>query len=280
MSGNPENLPLPFRPVVALQVERHDDGRAVAVSDDVAEEVAVALIFNDEPYAVMMASPQDLEDFACGFALTERIITDVSQIDGIAVEAHPEGVLLRCTIPATQAAILAGRQRGLTGRTGCGLCGVRNLVDAVRAPAPVVSMLTVDEQSIVRAHREIGDWQQFNAKTGAVHAAGWADLGGRIIAVREDVGRHNALDKLIGHLARAKVDVANGFCVITSRASFEMVVKAATAGMALVAAVSAPTALAVRLARDANITLAGFVRGNRLVVYSHGERLVSKTERH
>jgi FdhD protein len=242
--------------------------------------VAVGLVFNGEPYAVMMASPQDLEDFACGFALTEGVISDVAQVEGVAVEAHPEGILLRCTIPAAQAEVLTARQRGLTGRTGCGLCGVRELVNAVRAPAPVVSSLSVDEQAIVRAHREIGDWQKCNAQTGAVHAAGWADLGGGIVAVREDVGRHNALDKLIGHLARARIDVGSGFCVITSRASYEMVVKAATAGIALVAAVSAPTALAVRLARDANITLAGFVRGSRLVVYSHGERLHSTTERH
>jgi FdhD protein len=265
---------------VALDVERHNDGCAVAVTDDVAEEVAVGLVFNEQPYAVMMASPQDLEDFACGFALTEGVVADVGQVEGIAIEAHPEGILLRCTIPSAHAEALAARQRGLVGRTGCGLCGVRNLVDAVRVPARVETSVRVDEQAIIRAHCEIGDWQTFNAQTGAVHAAGWADINGRIVAVREDVGRHNALDKLIGHLARAKISPADGFCIITSRASYEMVVKAATAGISVVAAVSAPTALAVRIARDANVTLAGFVRGNRLVVYSHGERLISMTERH
>lgn len=271
---------LPYSPVVTLDVERHRKGLVEQGRDQVAEEVPVCLVFNGEPYSVMMTSPGDIADFALGFCLTEGILSKPDQLQGVRLDPHPEGLLVNCLIPEKCADALQQRQRSLTGRTGCGLCGVRNLADAVRAPAKVGVGVSVQSDAIARAHEDLRNWQTFNQQTGAVHAAGWADVSGTIQQVREDVGRHNALDKLIGCLAGSGFDAGRGFCVITSRASYEMVVKAATVGITLLAAVSAPTALAVRLARDTNLTLAGFVRNDNMVVYSHPARVSITNERH
>lgn len=278
-STNSAGTPLPYGPVVTLEVERRHAGRVERVQGFVAEEVPVCMMLNDEPYSVMMLSPQDIPDFVLGFCLTEGILSSSHQLLNVRVDRHPEGLVANCTVPRDCAEALLARQRNLTSRTGCGLCGVRNLADAVRTPGKVGAGVAVASGAIARAHRDLCCCQAFNQQTGAVHAAGWADVDGRVLHVREDVGRHNALDKLIGHLARTGFNANDGFCVITSRASYEMVVKAATVGMTLLAAVSAPTALAVRMARDTNLTLAGFVRGNDLVLYSHPERVGTNEER-
>jgi len=163
--------------------------------------------------------------------------------------------------------------RQLTGRTGCGLCGAQTLEAAVRHPAPVAEPAPFDEAALQRALAQLKTRQTINVATGATHAAAWASSDGEVVLAREDVGRHNALDKLIGAMTSANVDVRQGFLVVTSRASYEMVMKAATAGIGILAAISAPTALAIALANEANVTLIGFARPDGYSVYAHAQRL-------
>ena len=257
------------------------DGVLEAGDELLAEEVPVAMVYNGISHAVMLASPQDLEDFAVGFSLAERIVRNERDIRDIDIETSAHGITLSMAIAPGAMARFRQTRRARTGQTGCGLCGIDSLawfereaslldprdggahaVDGRLAPAALHRAMTA-----LAAH------QQLHHATGAAHAAGWADWDGAIGLVREDVGRHNALDKLIGALARAGTPGASGFVVVTSRASFEMVQKAARAGIAILAAVSAPTAMAVRTAERAGVTLAGFVRGARHVVYSHPQRL-------
>jgi formate dehydrogenase accessory protein FdhD len=247
----------------------------------VADEVPVALVYNGITHAVMLASPLDLEDFALGFTLGERIVRHPRDVHDLEVEHTARGIVIDMRIAAGAMARLKGARRARTGKTGCGLCGVDSLDyferDAclpdpfARAAAPAEA--SFDAAALHRAMGEMAARQGLHHATGAVHAAGWAGREGGLLCIREDVGRHNALDKLVGALARDKVDVDAGFAVVTSRASFEMVQKAARAGIGLLAAISAPTALAVRMAEGAGLTLAGFVRGGRHVVYSHPRRL-------
>ncbi|MDN4038778.1 formate dehydrogenase accessory sulfurtransferase FdhD [Massilia sp. YIM B02443] len=257
------------------------DGVLAPADEILAEEVPVAMVYNGISHAVMLASPQDLEDFAVGFSLAERIVRNPRDIHDIEVEESAHGITLSMQIAAGAMARFKQTRRARTGKTGCGLCGIDSLawfereaslldprdggahgVDGRLAPAALHRAMTA-----LSAH------QQLHHATGAAHAAGWAGWDGSILCVREDVGRHNALDKLIGALARDGVAPGSGFVVVTSRASFEMVQKAARAGIAILAAVSAPTAMAVRTAERAGVTLAGFVRGERHVVYSHPQRL-------
>jgi len=252
-------------------------------SEVLAEEVPVALVYNGISHAVMLASPQDLEDFAVGFSLSERIVRHSSDIRDIEIEAGPHGIALSITIAPGAVARLKQSRRARTGKTGCGLCGVDSLSwferetglhDARDGGAHDVS-LQLAPGVLHRAMDAMAARQRLHHATGAMHAAGWADRNGELRHVREDVGRHNALDKLLGALAREAVAADEGFVVVTSRASFEMVQKTARAGIAVLAAISAPTAMAVRLADQAGMTLAGFVRGARHVVYSHPQRLSS-----
>lgn len=260
-----------------------DDG-----SELLAEEVPVALVYNGISHAVMLASPQDLEDFAVGFSLSEGIVRAAHDVRDMEVEAGPHGVALAIDIAPGAMARLKETRRARLGQTGCGLCGIDSLAwferemaqgdpqlqdprDAGRPFAPHV---------LQRAMAAMAGQQRLHQATGAMHAAGWADRDGSLLLVREDVGRHNALDKLVGALARAGIDSGDGFALVTSRASFEMVQKAARAGIGLLAAISAPTAMAVRLADRAGLTLAGFVRGGRHVVYTHPRRLASNTVAH
>ena len=168
---------------------------------------------------------------------------------------------------------MADKGRNLTGRTGCGLCGASTLKQAIRKPGEVIGDLSVKSSDLNKALIELNNYQKLNGITGAVHAAAWVVPGEGIIDIREDVGRHNALDKLIGFLLRTEKDLANGFVVVTSRASFEMVQKTAWVGINLLAAISAPTGLAIRLAKETNLTLIGFARGDQHVVYTHPHRL-------
>ncbi|HKY91223.1 MAG TPA: formate dehydrogenase accessory sulfurtransferase FdhD [Nevskiaceae bacterium] len=245
-----------------------------ALDEIVAEEVAVALVYNGISHAVMMATPCDLEDFARGFSLTERIVEKPSEIYDIEVEPVDRGIEVRLDIAAQRMVRLQERRRSLAGRTGCGLCGVDS-IDAAMRPVTVVGATSpVSRQAIERAMAALPLEQRINRVNGATHAAGWSRPDGTLVAVREDVGRHNALDKLIGHLLTTKADLARGFLVITSRASYEMVLKAAVAGMPIVVAISAPTAYAVRIAEEAGITLVGFARRDRHTVYACPGRIV------
>jgi FdhD protein len=249
-------------------------GQVFAATDWVALEVAVALEYNGISHAVMMASPTDLEDFARGFSLTEGIVDTVDQIRDIELVVSPQGHTLQIEIAAACFARLKDRRRSLTGRTGCGLCGTDSLAHAVRRPAPVAAPATpFHTKAVARALAALRSQQHLLDATGATHAAAWCHADGAIALVREDVGRHNALDKLVGALQVTDVDAPSGFIVVTSRASFEMVQKAACAGVALLAAISGVTALAIDVAQAAGITLLGFARGDNASVYSHPEQI-------
>jgi FdhD protein len=239
-----------------------------------AEEVPVALVFNGITHAVMMASPTDLEDFALGFALTEGLLQTPSQLFGVDTEVLAQGIEVRLEVAAQAEQALKERRRSMAGRTGCGLCGAESL-GQVRLALPQAPEVMVATQAMFIAHAMLRSKQPEKLRTGATHAAAWANLQGDIVLVREDVGRHNALDKLIGALLKAKHDMASGFVCITSRASFEMVQKTVKAGAGVLTAVSAPTSLAVELAQDHNLVLAAMVRGEQFNAYSHGHRLIS-----
>ena len=250
-----------------------------SLDEVVAEEVAVALVYNGISHAVMMATPCDLEDFARGFSLTERIVEKPSEIydievEDIRVESGGQGIEVRLEIAAQRMAGLQERRRSLAGRTGCGLCGVDSLDAALRPVS--ISRVTgvVARAAIERAMASLPAHQRINKLNGATHAAGWATTDGALVAVREDVGRHNALDKLGGALAAGNAAEPGGFVVVTSRCSYEMVQKAAALGAVAIAAVSAPTSLAIETAEQAGIALVAFVRNGRLTVYAHPERVV------
>ena len=248
-----------------------------AESDELAQEVPVALEYNGIGHATLLATPTDLEDFAYGFSFTEGIIRSASDIYDFDIVETAQGLIIRTTIASACLNELKLRRRSLAGRTGCGLCGIESL-DEVRRTLPAVAATPHghDPAAIVQAVEQLRDLQPLHLLTGATHAAGWADRAGNVLHVREDVGRHNALDKLIGHLLRHSHDMAGGITVISSRASFEMVQKAAAAGMPVLVAVSAPTTYAAAMADELNMLLAGFARGNLFTVYSHPEYLGTK----
>ncbi|MDR3388315.1 MAG: formate dehydrogenase accessory sulfurtransferase FdhD [Rudaea sp.] len=259
--------------VVQREAWRHRGSVTVQVTDAIAEEIPVAFIYNDRPHAVMMATPADLEDFALGFSLSEAIIADPRECEKVEIVPALAGIELRATIPPERAALIEDRVRELTGRTGCGLCGAQTLDAAVRHPAPVATGIRVNADALKHALDRLPAGQSINAATGAVHAAAWVRTDGSIALLREDVGRHNALDKLIGSMALARLDPRDGFLVVTSRASYEMVMKAATVGIGAVAAISAPTALAIALARETNVLLIGFARREGWSAYTFPQRV-------
>lgn len=241
--------------------------------EQVAEELPIALTYNGVPYAVMLASPADLEDFALGFSLGEGIIKCADEFEIIDTLTYCEGIEIRMRIARDGAPVLPQRRRTLTGRTGCGLCGIEKLSEFTRPLRAVADGGAATPQALHSAMESLAVQQPLHNATGAVHAAGWSTWTGTVTLVREDVGRHNALDKLIGALAHQSIDPTTGFVVVTSRASYEMVQKTASAGIRLIAAVSAPTALAVRFAERLGVTLAGFVRPGKHVLYSYPERV-------
>lgn len=256
-----------------VKVERWQANQLTSQLDYVAEEAPVSLIYNGVPHVVMLATPTNLEDFALGFSITEGIIQSAAELISIHTYNRSNGIEVRLQIPESQFCKLSDKGRNLTGRTGCGLCGATTLQQAIRQVSPVQAELSVAATELIAALGAISQHQQVNHLTGAVHAAAWVVPGSGIQYVREDVGRHNALDKLIGLLLRIGKNPALGFVMITSRASYEVVQKAASVGIGLLAAISAPTGLAIRLAEEAGLTLVGFVRENQHVVYTHPERL-------
>jgi formate dehydrogenase accessory protein FdhD len=244
-----------------------------AAIETVVEEVPVALVYNGISHAVLLASPMDLEDFALGFSLAEAILARASDLYDIEMQHSSQGIALQLSIASGAMHALKLRRRTMAGRTGCGLCGAESLDQVARPVAPVPVGGVVGASALHAAMAALKDSQVLHQATGAVHAAGWASWDGRLLLAREDVGRHNALDKLIGALAWRGHDTRDGFAVVTSRASYEMVQKAAAAGIRLLAAISAPTAMAVRLAEHSGVTLAGFVRQDKQVVYAHAGRV-------
>jgi len=257
----------------ARAVRRFGGGASVGASADIAAEVPVAFEYNGISHAVMLATPADLHDFAVGFSLSEGI---ARPSECYAVEERPSaaGITLAIEVAAAAFARLKAHRRTLAGRTGCGICGTESLDQVLRSlPDLSETSLRVAPAALARAHAGLAGVQPLQQRTGAAHGAVWCGLDGAIVCAREDIGRHNALDKLIGALVRGGFETRAGFALVTSRASVEMVQKSATAGIAVLAAVSAPTALAVQVAANCGQTLIGFARGETFSVYTHGERI-------
>ena len=287
-----ENMLLAASPLSEVNVTRWRNGVVSQATDQVAEEVPIALIYNGVSHAVMLATPQDLEDFALGFSLSEGILQSKSELYDVEIVSQQQGIELGLDV-ATEAFVkLKERRRNLVGRTGCGLCGAESLEQALRLPeklpekkfnlnenapsnihaASRASVATIKAASILAAFANMQTKQVLQQATGATHACAWVNADGGIQLLREDVGRHNAMDKLIGALAKLPRQ-EDGFVLTSSRASVEMVQKVAIAGFTILAAISAPTGLAIRIAEDYGVTLVGFLRDNRFVVYTHGHRI-------
>lgn len=262
------------------RIARRTSGTSAAARM-VPEEMPVALSYAGTTHAVMMASPADFQDFALGFSLTEGIIDSPDEIDAIEVEDHGAGVDIQIRLRDKANTKFQARRRRLAGPVGCGLCGIESIEEAMRSVDAVAgAVLALDAADIVRAVRMLSKLQPLHAETGAVHAAGFYVPGKGIVAAREDVGRHNALDKLAGALAGAGIDGASGAVVVTSRVSVEMVQKTAAIGAGCIIAVSAPTALAIRTADEAGMTLVALVRGEEFDIFTRPDRVTDGTARH
>ena len=235
----------------------------------VPEEVPIAFSYGGSTHAVMMGTPADLEDFAIGFSLTEGIISEVNQIAAVEIVEGDKGIDVQISLVDEVAAALTARRRSMAGPVGCGLCGIESIEQAVRKVPDVSAVsLNVSYRDIIEAVSLLNGAQPLHRETHAVHGAGFYLPGKGQLAVREDVGRHNALDKLVGALARADIDAGQGICVITSRCSFEMVQKSAAAGIPILVAISAPTTLAIDTAKAAGVTLVAFARGDGMTAYT------------
>ncbi|MFL9608878.1 formate dehydrogenase accessory sulfurtransferase FdhD [Methylobacillus sp. Pita2] len=260
----------------SVTVLKYKHGELHELQDQVAEEVPIAMIYNGISHAVMLATPDDLTDFALGFSLCEGILSDPKELYGIDIVERVNGIELQMEIASENFVHLKERRRSMAGRTGCGLCGSESLDQAIRVPRRIQAAdITFDAEAIYRAQRELQAQQALQGRTGATHASAWADREGKVLLVREDVGRHNALDKLIGALAERQLS-REGFVLTSSRASYEMVQKAASADIPMLVAISAPTGLAIRMAQGCGMTLVGFARKEQHVVYSVAERLLHK----
>jgi FdhD protein len=267
-----QSQPEPAR-TLPVTVWRLGGGDALATTRKVAEERPVALTYNRATHAVMLATPADLEDFAIGFSLAEGIIRTPSEIEALDVVPLPTGIELRMDLAEQRLHALTQRQRRIAGPSGCGLCGMDSLAEAIRPVPTVAAGLTLSPAAIAAALDTLWPAQVLNRATRAVHAAGfWTPTEG-LVALREDIGRHNALDKLAGALARQAVPAADGVLLLSSRVSVEMAQKAAILGAPIIVAVSAPTALAIRVAEDAGITLIGIARQDGFEVFSHPNRI-------
>ncbi|WP_256081474.1 formate dehydrogenase accessory sulfurtransferase FdhD [Massilia sp. YIM B04103] len=251
-------------------IVRHRGGAASDAMDTVAEEVPVALVFNGISHAVMMATPRDLEAFAVGFALTEGIVGSRSEIYDVELRQLPGAAEVQLRIAQAAFMRLKERRRSLAGRTGCGVCGIDSLalLDLDPAPMPASALPDPLAPAIERAARELGRYQVLMRQTGGVHAAAWCGLDGAVLCVFEDVGRHNAMDKLVGHLAMRGLDLRQGFGYLSSRASYELARKAARVQIPMLATISAPTSLAIDIARQARLKLVSFCRADGFVEYA------------
>ncbi|HUO95597.1 MAG TPA: formate dehydrogenase accessory sulfurtransferase FdhD [Steroidobacteraceae bacterium] len=260
-------------PVVSVTIDRWRAGHLEHAHDEVADERPVQFRYKGVAHVVMLATPADLEDLAVGFTLSEAIVNAPDEIRSVALKTDGEALEVDLDIAPERFAALLQRHRNLTGRTGCGMCGAETLADAIREPPAIGAGLVVSSAELQAALAALAPRQVLNARTGSIHAAAWVVPGAGVTLLREDVGRHNALDKLIGALVRRAEDLKRGYVIVTSRASYEIVQKAATVGIQAVVAVSAPTAFAIRSAEAFGLTLVGFARPDRHVIYAHGERL-------
>jgi FdhD protein len=264
-------FPPPLRHV--SRIARRSDGLTTGTRA-VPEETPVALSYNGASYAVMMATPADLEDFAYGFAFSEGLISSLDEVRELRIVEVDGGIDCQVELADKASEKLVQRRRRIAGPVGCGLCGIESIAEAVRpVPAAGGPDMRFTDSDIVQAVRLLSARQPFHRETGAIHAAGIYQRGSGIVEAREDVGRHNALDKLIGAVKRGAIETAKAAIVITSRVSVEMVQKTAVAGAPMLVAISAPTALAIRTADDAGITLVALVRGDEYDIFTHAERI-------
>src|SRR5712671_3346838 len=269
------NLPTPVarRPRIASRAGHLEPGQRL-----IPEETAIAFTYNRCSHAVMMATPADLEDFAVGFSLTEGIVNEVGDISELVVVSGEFGLELRMWIPEARMQPYSARRRHLAGPTGCGLCGVESLNEASRSAPPIGDGLHLAQEEIADAMAALSPAQVLNRETRAVHAAAFWQPGKGLVAVREDVGRHNALDKLVGSVARHQIDGGSGVVLLTSRVSVEMVQKTAVLGASILVAMSAPTALAVRVAEACGMTLVAIARGQDFEIFSHPKRISGRDD--
>ena len=260
-------LPLPQVPLAQAHrfVSLTPGGRGEHVRE-IASEVPVAISVCGFGYAVMMATPADLGDFALGFALSERLIDHAAQMERVAIRREDRGILLDIWLAEECRERVVERVRHRVGESSCGLCGVENLDQALRPLPAVAAPSGIEPAAVFAALAALGAHQPLNAVTGAVHAAAFADRHGAILAAREDVGRHNAFDKLIGHGLRAGLAASEGFALLTSRCSFELVEKAALAEVRLLVTISAPTALAIERAQSCGLTLIALARSDEMLI--------------
>jgi len=250
------------------------DGKAQQADRMLADEEAVALSYGGTTHAVMMATPQDLIDFATGFSLTEGLITNANEIEAITLQPLDLGIDVQIDLNTNQRAAFQARRRHMAGPVGCGLCGIESIEAAMRSLPRLDSDLRVAVSDIGRAVAALSQGQKLNQVTRCAHAAGFYVVGRGLVALREDIGRHNALDKLIGALLRKGEDISQGMIVVTSRLSVEMVQKTALAGAPILIAISAPTARAVSDGTSANMTLIARARGDDFEIYTHPQRII------
>ena len=253
-----------LRPIQVVQ-----DGQCTSNKDYISAEVPIALVYNGISHVVLMATPADIAELVLGFSLSEGIIENVSQIYSIDIEEEINGIIANIQLASAAFARLKNRRRQMSGRSGCGLCGIDSLNAVQPQIAEVEHYNAISVEAIKRALTDFNYHQTLRKQTGSVHGVAWVQHSGDIVTMREDVGRHNALDKIIGWGLHTKVDWKHGFVVLSSRASFEVVMKSAITGIGCIVAVSAPTTYAIDLAQKANITLVGFARHNRQVIYTH-----------
>jgi FdhD protein len=266
-------MSLHLEPVIRLPQTSVAKGAFAAGERALPEETPVALTYNGSTHAVMMASPADLEDFALGFSLSEGIIAKPGDLTSMEVVEHDLGCEVRMWLQETCSEAYRSRRRAMTGPVGCGLCGVESLAEAVRPASKVVGTLQLPPWAIAAAIADLSQAQQLNRETKAIHAAALWRPGQGLVAIREDIGRHNALDKLAGALTRANESCHTGMVLLTSRVSVEMVQKAARMGAPIIAAISAPTALAVRVAEGCGLTLVAVAREDSFEVFTHPKRV-------
>jgi len=259
--------------LVEVERLRRSDGGSEAGRRDVPEETPIAIVHDATTTAVMMATPADLEDFALGFSVTEGLISDAADVTGFEAAPSALGIELRVWLASDRSAMLTARRRAMAGPTGCGLCGIESLAEAVRPARTVGEGSSFTGDQVREALRALSAAQVLGQRTRAVHAAGWWTADAGLVAVREDVGRHNALDKLVGALWREGVGPDRGMVVLTSRVSVELVQKAAAFGAQVLVAVSAPTALAIRMAEAAGMTLVAVARDDGFEIFTRPERI-------
>jgi FdhD protein len=273
MRQNNTQPTFPVAVEAATAIVSFDSGDCIPGERTIPTEEPINILYGGIPFAVMMASPVDLEDFATGFSFTEGVIEKADDIRSIRVEREERGIRLLVDLSAERLHAHLARKRALAGRTGCGLCGIDDLGSLPKARPPADSAPTLALHAIRRALNTLEGNQPLNESTRAVHAAAWSDLDGNIQFVREDVGRHNALDKLIGILCRSGTPPSEGFCLVTSRCSFELVEKVAAFGARTLVAISAPTSLALERARLHDMTLIAIARHDTMTVFHGLERI-------